>query len=108
MSNSFAAALSCIVLALAPAAVGAAPASPQEIARKYARHSVRAVPRNAFPVLFDPPMSPAAAGDRYFRADEWVIGVAIGGESKAYPITVMGIHELINDTVGGRPITVCW
>ena len=29
-------------------------------------------------------------------------------QAKAYPVDVMGFHELINDVVGGTPITVCW
>jgi len=37
-----------------------------------------------------------------------VIGVSINGEATAYPVTVMGVHELGNDTVGGVPITVEW
>ena len=45
-------------------------------------------------------------GDRIFQPNEWVIGIALNGEAKAYPVDVMGIHELINDVVGGAPITV--
>ena len=37
-----------------------------------------------------------------------VIGVSHGGEAKAYPITVMGYHELGNDTIGGVPIAISW
>ena len=29
----------------------------------------------------------------------------MGGDARAYPVEVMGVHELGNDTVGGRPIT---
>lgn len=69
---------------------------------------MQAVPRDAFPVLVNPPMGSTADGDKFLQANEWVIGVAANGEAKAFPITVMGIHELINDTIGGQPITVCW
>ena len=37
-----------------------------------------------------------------------IIGVYYNGEAKAYPITVMGVHELGNDTIGGLPIAVSW
>jgi hypothetical protein len=39
---------------------------------------------------------------------DMVIGVARGREAKAYPITIMGVHELGNDTVDGVPIAVTW
>ena len=37
-----------------------------------------------------------------------VIGYAHGGEARAYPIFIMARHELVNDTVGGKPVTVGW
>jgi len=91
--------------------VSSAPAqhrSRQDIEKEYLGHAQQAVPRDAFPVLLNPAMGTVADGDKLFQANEWIIGVAINGEAKAYPVTVMGIHELINDTVGGQPITVCW
>lgn len=39
---------------------------------------------------------------------EPVIGIARNGEAKAYPISVMGIHELGNDTIGGTPVAITW
>lgn len=70
----------------------------------------QAVPRDAFPVFDDPAMMTAAEADaRGFLHDRAaVIGVAHNGEAKAYPITVMGVHELGNDTIGGVPIAVTW
>jgi hypothetical protein len=40
------------------------------------------------------------------RPDDPVIGIEIGGEAKAYPLVVMGSHELANDVCGGKPIAV--
>ena len=37
-----------------------------------------------------------------------VIGYADGGEARAYPIGLLDGHELVNDTVGGKPVTVGW
>ena len=70
----------------------------------------QAVPRDAFPVFDDPKMLSAAEAERQeviFDRDV-VIGVAHNGEAKAYPITIMGVHELGNDTIGGVPIAVSW
>lgn len=37
---------------------------------------------------------------------EQVIGVTQNGESRAYPITILFAHEIVNDVVGGHPIAV--
>ncbi len=66
--------------------------------------------RDAFPVFDDPEMlsgAEAEAQGLIFPRDA-VIGVAYGGEAKAYPLTIMGVHELGNDTIGGIPIAVSW
>ena len=70
----------------------------------------QAVPRDAFPVFDQPTMLTAEAAERegaiYPR--DIVIGVSHGQEAKAYPLTVMGTHELGNDTIDGIPIAVSW
>lgn len=40
--------------------------------------------------------------------DSLVIGYFNNGEAKAYPIQILKYHELVNDVVGGRPVTVGW
>lgn len=70
----------------------------------------QAVPRDAFPVFDDPKTISAAEAEEegiVFERDA-VIGVSLNGEARAYPVTVMGVHELGNDTVGGVPISVEW
>jgi hypothetical protein len=39
---------------------------------------------------------------------EPVVGVALGGESRAYPLRWLDWHEVANDTLGGRSIAVVW
>jgi len=70
----------------------------------------QAVPRDAFPVFDNPEMMSAEEAEKkgvIFERDA-IIGVTHNGEAKAYPITVMGVHELGNDTIGGEPIAVSW
>lgn len=43
----------------------------------------------------------AVPGDR-------VIGVELNGESRAYPLQLMNVHEIVNDIVGGIPIAVTY
>jgi hypothetical protein len=41
-------------------------------------------------------------------ASDRVIGVTIGGRARAYPIRILNWHEVVNDTLGGRPIAVTY
>lgn len=71
---------------------------------------VQIVERDAFPVFDDPKMLPAAEAEArgLVLPRDMIIGVARGREAKAYPITIMGVHELGNDTIDGVPIAVTW
>lgn len=89
----------------------AASCKPQESEEQsFLREAARAVPRDHFEVLDDPPMVDAKTAEEreLVKSEEPVIGIVLGGEAKAYPIAVMGRHELINDTCGGEPIAVSW
>jgi len=44
----------------------------------------------------------------YMEPDDRVFGVRINGESKAYPLRVVNAHEMVNDHVGGEPISLMW
>ncbi|MBI4566405.1 MAG: DUF3179 domain-containing protein [Planctomycetes bacterium] len=79
----------------------------QDLEADYEKHAHRAVPRDAFPVLHDPKLVPAAEASDV-RDSDVVIGVMVGTEAKAYPIAVMGSHELANDNCGREPIAVSW
>ena len=37
-----------------------------------------------------------------------VSGLVVGNEARAYPIALLDHHELVNDTIGGKPVTVGW
>ena len=47
--------------------------------------------------------------EAYFMKDnDMVLGVAIGGKAKAYPIKILSWHEAINDRIAGSAILVSW
>lgn len=48
----------------------------------------------------------AAADAEYLAPDEPVFGVVVNGEARAYPWRIMAWHELSNDVVGGKHISV--
>jgi hypothetical protein len=40
--------------------------------------------------------------------DEPVIAFAVDGDARAYPLRILMRHEIVNDVVGGRPVTVTY
>ena len=63
-------------------------------------------PKDGIPALTGPDFIPAAEETR-IDGREPVITVEIEGETpRAYPIRYLTWHEIVNDTVGGRPIAV--
>lgn len=64
-------------------------------------------PKDGIPSIDDPvfiPVSQSADLDD----KEPVIGLEIDGDARAYPLRVLMWHEIVNDTVGGRPVTVTY
>lgn len=66
--------------------------------------------RDAFAVFDHPDMLRAAEAEeqKMVFSRDLVIGIAAGGEAKAYPVPIMGTAELGNDTIGGVPVAVSW
>ena len=62
--------------------------------------------RDAFRPIYDPVI--ARGSDARLEPDDLVIGVGLGGESRAYPIISLRAREMVNDELGGVPILVTW
>jgi len=60
-------------------------------------------PSGCIPALDQPKTTPAAQGD-WYPGDAIVFGVVINGQARAYPKNMMEVHEMVNDTLGGRRI----
>ncbi|MFH0793597.1 MAG: DUF3179 domain-containing (seleno)protein [bacterium] len=45
---------------------------------------------------------------RFLVSSDRVVGVAMNGQARAYPILMLNWHEVVNDTVGGVPIAVTY
>jgi hypothetical protein len=69
---------------------------------------VTLLPRDGIPAIDNPQFLSAAETDSEYAPDELVIGVSINGDSRAYSTGKLSRHEIVNDTVGGRPIAVTW
>lgn len=64
--------------------------------------------RDAVFSLDAPGFDQFAAGDRWMRDDHPVIHVAIDGDARAFPLGIVTWHEIVNTTIGGRPIAVTY
>lgn len=51
-------------------------------------------------------VTPAEA--RYITDDELVFGVVINGDVRAYPLRFLAWHEMFNDVVGGKHVTLAY
>ena len=50
----------------------------------------------------------ADANTNKVQADKLVLGVAINGEAKAYPIQFIGYHHQVRDSIGNSPVMVTY
>jgi hypothetical protein len=65
------------------------------------------LPEDAIPALVKPTyLSAAEASD--IRPQELVIGVAVNGDARAYPLATLSAHEIVNDDIGGQHLAVTW
>jgi Protein of unknown function (DUF3179) len=70
---------------------------------------VTLLPKDAIPAIRDAkPLLVPADEVKGLRDSDQVLGVTIGGESRAYPIAFLSWHEIVNDTVGGVPLAATW
>ena len=66
------------------------------------------VPRDGIPPIDNPMFIPVSDAPDYMNDNEPVVTVEINGESKAYPVAILMWHEIVNDEVGGVPVTVTY
>lgn len=79
-----------------------APVTPQDL------QPVTILPRDAIPSIDNPRFYGVEHADQEYQPDEDVIGVALDGRAKAYPVGLLSRHEIVNDMLAGRPIAVTW
>lgn len=62
------------------------------------------LPRHSFPSIDYPSFITKEEGLSSFYKEEPVIAVVINGRAKAYPLNMLTMHEISNDTLSGIPI----
>lgn len=62
---------------------------------------------DGIPSLDNPELIEASAAD-YLADDNLVFGVSINGDARAYPLRIMGWHEMFNEVIGGVPVALAY
>jgi len=58
--------------------------------------------------IFEPELLPVAEADAFYYDDEPLLAVVDGDEARAYSTWHLDAHEVVNDYINGRAITVTW
>lgn len=72
------------------------------------------IPRDGLHVVDSPEVWTVEESDRrneeergkYLVGDDWVVGVAVGDQARAYPLRVLNWHEVVHDRLGGRDLAI--
>jgi hypothetical protein len=62
---------------------------------------------DGIPSLDSPAMIPVEDAG-YLLDDDLVFGIEINGDVRAYPLRIMGWHEMFNDVIGGVPVALAY
>ena len=65
------------------------------------------VPVDGIPALIHPAMIRAAAAS-YLTPSDPVFGLALNVDARAYPLRILDWHEMVNDVVGGVPVSLAY
>ncbi len=62
--------------------------------------------KDAKTAIVEPVMLPAR--EAMLAAGTKVIGVFVNQEARAYPLFILNNHQIVNDMVGGTPVSASW
>lgn len=60
---------------------------------------------HCIPAIDNPTIQPASQAT-WLKPDAIVFGIEVNGEARAYPLRIMEVRELVNDTLGGRNLAI--
>ena len=97
-ARALAGAVLAISLVLAPSASRADELPPPGV--------TQLLPRGGIPAIFDPQFVPADVAQ--IPDSAWIFGVVIDGDARAYDLSILNHHEIVNDVVGDVPVAPVW
>lgn len=63
-------------------------------------------PKDGIPSIDQPAFSTATQAKQWLGADEPVVAYINGDDARAYPLQILIYHEIVNDVVNEKPVTV--
>jgi hypothetical protein len=63
-------------------------------------------PKDGIPAVDDPKFISVAEANEFLGELEPVVFFKIGDDARAYPLQILTWHEIVNDVVGGTPVTI--
>jgi hypothetical protein len=64
------------------------------------------LPRDVIEPVYDPVFVSPEEVD--WEPETLIVGSAIGDDARAYPVSYLNIHEMVNDKIAGIPVLVSW
>jgi hypothetical protein len=65
-------------------------------------------PPDGIPAIDRPAFVAPRAADAWLNQKEPVLALEIDGDARAYPLQILMWHEIVNDTVGGKPVAITY
>jgi len=65
-------------------------------------------PPDGIPAIDRPAFVPPRAADAWITPKEPVLALEVNGDARAYPLQILMWHEIVNDTVGGKPVAITY
>ena len=65
-------------------------------------------PQDGIPSIDNPKFQSVKKADEILHDSEFVLGLNINGDIRAYPLQILVWHEIVNDMVGGKPVAVTY
>ncbi|MCP3960441.1 MAG: DUF3179 domain-containing protein [bacterium] len=94
--------LSSLILGALAASASAGPEPTADLPPEFQQ----IIPRGRIASVDAPELVPAK--DAEIPGDAWVLGVAVGGEARAYSLNLLNHHEVVNDRVGEHSFAAVW
>lgn len=63
-------------------------------------------PKDGIPAIDRPRFTPIPLARAWLKPKEPVIVLRLGAKARAYPIQILMLHEIVNDTFEGTPVAV--
>ena len=64
------------------------------------------LPPDGIPAIYEPKFVDGSTAE--IAGDEFVIGLEIDGDARAYSMNLLDRHEIVNDVVGGQQVITTW